>query len=103
MLNYNTGCGGGGNQIPSRQQLMDTINQSSFAVDDILLYLDTHPHDMEALTYFQKQSAIRKDAMKHYAMHYGPLTIDTVDDSNSDAWEWMMQPWPWEIPQKGRC
>lgn len=103
MLNYNTGCGCGGNQIPSRQQLMDTINQSSFAVDDILLYLDTHSHDMEALTYFQKQSAIRKDAMKHYAMHYGPLTIDTVDDSNSDAWEWMMQPWPWEIPQKGRC
>ena len=26
----------------SREQLMDTINEVSFAVDDIKLYLDTH-------------------------------------------------------------
>ena len=28
-------------------QLMDTINQSSFAVDEMILYLDTHPDDAE--------------------------------------------------------
>lgn len=87
----------------SRQQLMDTINQSSFAVNEMVLYLDTHPDDQEAMAYFQKQSCIRREAMKQYAQQYGPLTVDSIDDTCNDTWEWMQQPWPWEINRKGRC
>ena len=31
------------------QQLWQTINEAGFAMDDINLYLDTHPCDQEAL------------------------------------------------------
>lgn len=88
---------------PTRQQLMDTINHSSFAVDDMLLYLDTHPEDQEALSYYQQQLCDRIEAMNEYARLYGPLTKDLTGGSCRDSWKWMMQPWPWEPKKKGRC
>ena len=44
------------NQQMSQKQLLQWINMVSFAVNDITLYLDTHPDDEEALNY-----------LKHYA------------------------------------
>lgn len=80
----------------SRQQLLNHINEVSFAVVDISLYLDTHPDDTEAMQYFREQSHMRNMAMNDYAKMYGPLTIDTADDAASESWEWVTQPWPWE-------
>jgi spore coat protein JB len=97
----NCSCTAGGSL--SRHQLMKLINESSFAQYDMLLYLDTHPMDMEAFAFYQKQTRIREDAMKRYAQQYGPLTMDLVDDTCSDSWKWAMQPWPWEVNKKGRC
>ena len=79
----------------SREQLMDTINEVSFAVDDIKLYLDTHPDDKKALEFFKEKVMIRNEALKEYAAQYGPLTIDTAEDTCSRQWDWVMQPWPW--------
>ena len=45
---------------PSRADLLQQINKVSFAVDDVKLYLDTHPCDEEAIAYFQKYSHISK-------------------------------------------
>ncbi|MGI6093853.1 MAG: spore coat protein CotJB [Lachnospiraceae bacterium] len=89
------------NQKPSKQQLMNTINEVSFAVNDILLYLDTHPDDTNALAFYRAKMKVRKEALREYAELYGPLTIDTADDASSQSWEWVMQPWPWE--GKGGC
>ena len=47
----------------NRNQLMEHINQVSFAVDEVKLYLDTHPCDSEALAYFHEMSAHRNDAL----------------------------------------
>lgn len=80
----------------SRAQLLNFINEVSFAKDDMLLYLDTHPCDKKALAFCRKQVELRNKALKEYAKHYGPLTIDCTDDVASDSWEWVMQPWPWE-------
>ena len=33
-------------------KLFQWINMVSFAVNDIVLYLDTHPTDQEAISYF---------------------------------------------------
>ncbi len=80
----------------SREQLLNMVNEVSFAVDDIKLYLDTHPEDEEALAFFKENVRIRNAALKKYAAQYGPLTIDTGDDTCSRQWDWVMQPWPWE-------
>lgn len=85
---------------PCRKDLMNRINEASFAVDDVKLYLDTHPWDDEALVYFQEYSRIRNDALKEYARYYGPLTVDTVVYSEDEKWRWVNEPWPW---QEGGC
>ena len=35
-------------------QLLDYITQVSFAVDEVVLYLDTHPYDPAALDYYHQ-------------------------------------------------
>lgn len=85
-------------EIPtaSKKQLLNYINEVSFAVYETLLYLDTHPEDTEAMCFFQTNLKLRKRAMKEYAKQYGPLTIANTADCASASWEWMNQPWPWE-------
>lgn len=98
MLNKNCPC----NTTVNQEELMHTINQSSFAVYDMLLYLDTHPDDREVIKCFEEQLHIRKKALKEHAEYFGPLNIDFMDDEQ-DTWLWMKQPWPWECKKKGRC
>ena len=62
----------------NRQQLFNLINTVSFAVDDLLLFLDTHPDDVEAIKAFHHYSDIRRNALQVYSDQYGPLTIDTA-------------------------
>ncbi|MDY3765804.1 MAG: spore coat protein CotJB [Lachnospiraceae bacterium] len=80
----------------SRAQLMQYINEVSFAVNDLLLYLDTHPDDEKAMAFYRENAEKRTTALRQYAMLYGPLTVDTALDSASRSWEWVQQPWPWE-------
>lgn len=95
------GKGGVINDRPScRTELLNHINAVSFAVDEVKLYLDTHPQDPDALAYFEKYSRMRNQAMKEYAMNFGPLTIDTATASCSEYWKWINEPWPW---QEGGC
>ena len=87
----------------SQAQLLNYINEVSFAVSDILLFLDTHPCDCEALAYCREMVAKRNEALKVYSMRFGPLTIDCTDLCDSNRWEWIMQPFPWESKCKGGC
>ena len=81
--------------VPCRKDLMDKINLYSFAMNEANLFLDTHPHDTEAMAYFQKHRSLRVEAMKEYAKHYAPLAIDyAVCDKM--PWKWVNEPWPWE-------
>lgn len=80
----------------SRSQLLNYINEVSFAAYDALLFLDTHSDDADALAYFRKHSRMRNAALKEYERLYGPLTLDTARDSIHDSFVWSQQPWPWE-------
>lgn len=82
------------------KDLLTHINHVSFAVDEVKLYLDTHPCDREALSYYQEMSRQRNVALKEYASAYGPLTVDTADRSCDEHWNWINEPWPW---QEGGC
>ena len=63
---------------PSRQQMLQWVNMVSFAVQEANLYLDTHPKDQAALSYFQEYARLRNQALDDFAAMYGPLTIDTA-------------------------
>ena len=55
----------------SQSQLFDYINKVSFAVNDITLFLDSHPKNQEALAYFHEHSELRNAALKEYARRFG--------------------------------
>ena len=87
----------------NQKQLLNYINEVSFASVDVLLYLDTHPCDCEALAYSNRMVSMREEALKVYSRRFGPLTIDCTNECESSQWEWIMQPWPWESMSKGGC
>lgn len=89
------------NQCTPKEKLLQRINEVSFAVNDILLYLDTHPCCQEALAFYQECAAERRKLMKEYAQCYGPLTVDDALETDGNTWKWMEQPFPWE--QEGGC
>lgn len=76
------------------ETLMNRINEASFAMDDVVLYLDTHPDDRNALNFFHHVKAMRQEAMKAYEEQFGPLTPEGVQSTTQ--WTWMTDRWPWE-------
>ena len=80
---------------PCREELFEWINVVSFAVDDVKLYLDTHPCDRDALEYFEEFKKQRVQALKEYAKYYGPLTIDTTC-TPAERWACTDTPGPWQ-------
>ena len=80
----------------NKEQMLHQISVISFAAYDMLLYLDTHPDDGKALSFYQEQCSIRNQLLSDYACQFGPLTMDLACKSPSDSWDWVMQPWPWE-------
>ena len=52
------------NSKPCRKDLLMQIGHASFAVDDVKLYLDTHPRDQEALDFFYEYNKSMKDEDK---------------------------------------
>ena len=51
----------------SKKELLQSIDQVSFAIDDLLLFLDTHPGEKRALEYFSELSARRNELLEKYA------------------------------------
>ena len=82
--------------MTDRTTLLKEIDEVSFALNDVTLYLDTHPHDQKALSYYQEAVSCRKNLMAEYARTYGPLTVDDASMDTSTVWNWMVQPFPWE-------
>ena len=74
--------------------LMKRINMLSFAVDEAVLFLDTHPEDREALRFYHEMNAQRQKAVAEYTAEYGPLTAGSV--TNAERWTWVDSPWPWQ-------
>ncbi len=82
-------------QTMNQSQLWDWINEVSFAVTEITLYLDTHPDDEDALAFFYHYNEERKKALALYSSNYSPLTLNMAQQED-DYWRWATEPWPWE-------
>ena len=74
-------------------QLLHKVYETGFALDEITLYLDTHPMDTQAMAYYQYAKKANQEAVAAYEKVYGPLLINQV---NSGSWTWTVNPWPWE-------
>ena len=75
-----------------RKRLLCEIRSLSFAINDLALYLDTHPQDTKAIRLHSEYSQRQSILAEKYQEQYGPLTINY----SSDTWNWIDEPWPWE-------
>ena len=82
------------NQCTARENLMNRINEVSFAVNDILLYLDTHPDDEEALNYFNQCNTLYNAAKQSYQEQFDLL--NAFSEQERFSWDWNTAPMPWE-------
>ena len=76
----------------TRKEMLMQIKEYDFALDELNLYLDTHPDDKRALCLHNKYARILKDLERDYQRVYGPLTANYP----CNKWRWIEDPWPWE-------
>lgn len=74
------------------------INAVSFAINDLTLYLDTHPDCRQGLALFNSLLQKRLDLLADYAAKYNPLTQLSIATGTPDAsvFSWSEGPMPWE-------
>ena len=69
-----------------QKNLLSQITEISFTVNDLNLYLDTHPLDENALNAFKDAMTQRKQLLQTYAENFEPLTMNCIcPDSNNQT------------------
>jgi len=71
------------------------VQALGFAVQELALYLDTHPEDQEALELYRNYQNLLHKCSMEFANAKGPLNHSKpVDDK---CYTWLDDPWPWEF------
>lgn len=72
---------------------MNQLQTMAFTIQELALYLDTHPKDMQALELYRNCQRMYHDALMHYNANCGPVNHKTP---RSGPYDWPKTPWPWE-------
>ena len=95
--------------MADRAEKKKKIGEISFTLDDLRLFLDTHPLDTDAMNLYQQNLTQRKQLLKQYADDFEPLTTDCIClDTNGGSgactkypgqkhWTWNDGPIPWDL------
>lgn len=78
----------------NRTQLLHQIMALTFTQNDLVLFLDTHPDNQNALRAYHQVTPQLAELREFYQANYGPLTVSEVTCRNE--WNWIHSPWPWE-------
>ncbi len=70
----------------SKKELLNAIGETSFVLDDLRLYLDTHPYCSEALALFSEYQTKRAALVSQFEKSYGALSSYGLN--YGDEWEW---------------
>ena len=92
MNNYSNNIHG---MMSEREMALWKVQAFEFAITEVALFLDTHPTDQTALSYFKQYRDMKHQAESDFTRRYGPITMDHVDGDLS-TWKWIDNPWPWE-------
>ncbi len=74
---------------------LQAVNESAFVLQELALYLDTHPGCTAGLSKFQQARQAYQQAVEAYTRQYGPLCYEQADSCT--CWQWTQAPWPWEM------
>lgn len=70
------------------------ISMVDFLLTDMMLYLDTHPCDKNALDYYHHYAKILDELREAYQKNFGPLFASQSDCRKE--WAWSNEPNAWE-------
>ena len=77
-----------------RSALLHKIQAEDFALYEVALYLDGHPHNKKALKFYHEHKRLAEMLKAEFQDKYGPLTI--YENRSGENWDWACGPWPWE-------
>ncbi|MBQ7955305.1 MAG: spore coat protein CotJB [Lachnospiraceae bacterium] len=80
--------------VTEHARMLKDINTISFTLVELTLYLDTHPHDKQAMEYFNHYARIEKQMKQEFSSKYYPLNASLSTDQKE--WTWATAPMPWE-------
>ena len=75
--------------------MLFNLDQISFAMHELNLYLDVYPDNASALNTFNNYKNIYDDLLKSYEDKFGPIEISGVN--NQSPFTWVNQSFPWEV------
>lgn len=76
-----------------KDKKMFEIMMYSFALNDMAIYLDVNPSDMDIYKKYQEYANDLKNLESSFEKEYGPLTNCA---SNYPKYKWIESPWPWD-------
>ncbi len=78
----------------TRHELLCMLQTYGFAATEANLFLDTHPDNKEALSYFLQMTNIKRKLQDEFAHKFGPIR---AEDEIWEQFNWVDSPWPWEL------
>ncbi|MBO5340211.1 MAG: spore coat protein CotJB [Oscillospiraceae bacterium] len=82
-----------GSNLPNGN--MADLQALCFVIQELALYLDTHPDDAEAFALFKQYTAMEKSAKEAYENANGPIKRSSA--ARGDRYTWLQDPWPWNF------
>lgn len=76
-----------------KDELLYKIQAYTFAIKDMILYLDIYPTNNEILKLYKEYNEKLNVLKSKYEYNYGPLCSFNI---NSSKWTWIDSPWPWD-------
>lgn len=76
-----------------RDELLLKIQELTFKIIDLNLYLDVYPNNNEIYKEFKNTAAELKKYKEIYEKNYGPLCM--TETLFYDSYKWEKDPWPW--------
>lgn len=78
----------------NQKELYEWVMMLGFCAVDMMLYLDTHPDDEEALNYFNQCNTLYNAAKQSYQEQFDLL--NAFSEQERFSWDWNTAPMPWE-------
>lgn len=77
-----------------RNTLLLKLSEVEFSALDMQLFLNTHPHEKNAIKMYNELVSEAKILREEYERCYGPL-FSFISKSKDDYFSWIDEPWPW--------
>ena len=81
-------------KFPAVNTALSELMALDFAIDELGLYLTTHPEDTEVLNLYWSYIKLGREGREAYEKQYGPI-LQT--DVTPGSFKWLNDPWPWDL------